>query len=106
MIFEFNDAQILFGMFQGFKKVTPLGGAKKLRLTPPPVLRVRQIWRFFLSKIAPKAYQRGIHESYQHMMKIFVHESQESHKKKKIEPIEHKCQHNDSVNASEKTESK
>ena len=39
-------------------------------------------------------------------MKIFVHESQESHKKKKIEPIEHKCQHNDSVNASEKTESK
>ena len=40
MIFEFNDAQILFGMFQGFKKVTPLGGAKKLRLTLPPVRRV------------------------------------------------------------------
>ena len=44
------------------------------------------------------------------MMKIFVHESQESHKKKKIEPTEHKCQHNDSVDlqkhASEKTESK
>ena len=39
MIFEFNDAQILFGMFQGFKKVTPLGGAKKLRLTLPPVRR-------------------------------------------------------------------
>ena len=40
MIFEFNDAQILFGMFQGIKKVTPLGGAKKLRLTLPPVRRV------------------------------------------------------------------
>ena len=39
MIFEFNDAQILFAMFQGFKKVTPLGGAKKLRLTLPPVRR-------------------------------------------------------------------
>ena len=40
MIFEFNDAQILFGMFQGFKKVTLLGGAKKLRLTLPPVRHV------------------------------------------------------------------
>ena len=39
MIFEFNDAQILFGMFQGFKKVTPLGGAKKFRLTLSPVRR-------------------------------------------------------------------
>ena len=39
MIFEFNDAQILFGMFQGFKKATPYGGARKLRLTLPPVCR-------------------------------------------------------------------
>ena len=39
MIFEFNDAQILFGMFEGFKKATPYGGAKKLRLTLPPVRR-------------------------------------------------------------------
>ena len=40
LIFELNDAQILFGMFQGFKKATPYGGAKKLRLTLPPVRRV------------------------------------------------------------------
>ena len=43
MIFEFNDAQILFGMFQGFKKATPYGGARKLRLTLPPVRRVEWI---------------------------------------------------------------
>ena len=28
-------------MFQGFKKATPYGGARKLRLTLPPVRRVR-----------------------------------------------------------------
>ena len=39
MIFESNDSQILFGMFQGFKKATPYGGANKLRLTLPPVCR-------------------------------------------------------------------
>ena len=44
MIFEFNDAQILFGMFQGFKKVTPFGRAKKLRLTLPPVRRAKKVW--------------------------------------------------------------
>ena len=38
LIFEFNDAQILFGML-GFKKSTPYGGARKLRLTLPPVCR-------------------------------------------------------------------
>ena len=27
-------------MFQGFKKATPYGGARKLRLTQPPVRRV------------------------------------------------------------------
>ena len=37
MIFEFNDPQILFGMFQGFKNTTPYGGTRKLRLTLPPV---------------------------------------------------------------------
>ena len=42
LVFEFNDAQILFGMFQGFKKATPYGGARKLRLTPPPVRRESQ----------------------------------------------------------------
>ena len=41
LIFEFNDAQILFGMFQEFKKATPYGGARKLRLTLPPAHRVR-----------------------------------------------------------------
>ena len=29
-------------MFQGFKKATPYGGARKLRLTLPPVCRVQQ----------------------------------------------------------------
>ena len=43
LIFEFNDAQILFGMFQGFKKATPYGGARKLRLTHPPVRREEQL---------------------------------------------------------------
>ena len=28
-------------MFQGFKKATPYGGARKLRLTLPPVCRVK-----------------------------------------------------------------
>ncbi len=40
LIFEFNDTQILCGMFQGSKKATPYGGARKLRLTLPPVCRV------------------------------------------------------------------
>ena len=35
LIFEFNDAQILFGMVQGFKKTTPYGRAWKLRLSRP-----------------------------------------------------------------------
>ena len=30
-----------FGMFQGFKKATPYGGTKKLRLTLPPVRRAK-----------------------------------------------------------------
>ena len=33
------DDQILFGMFQGFKKATPYGGTRKLRLTLPPECR-------------------------------------------------------------------
>ena len=37
LIFEFNDDQILFGMFQRFKKATPYGGTRKLRLTLPPM---------------------------------------------------------------------
>ena len=32
-IFELNDAQVLFGMFQGFKKATPYGRARNLRLS-------------------------------------------------------------------------
>ena len=32
---EFNDNIGYFDMFQGFKKVTPYGGAKKLRLSNP-----------------------------------------------------------------------
>ena len=35
LIFEFNDAEILFGMFQGFKKAIPYGRAWKLRLSRP-----------------------------------------------------------------------
>ena len=36
-ILEFNDNIGYFDMFQGFKKATPYGGARKLRLTLPPV---------------------------------------------------------------------
>ena len=43
MVFEFNDAKVLFGMFQGFKKATPYEGARKLRLTLPPVCRGRDV---------------------------------------------------------------
>ena len=52
LIFKFNDAQILFGMFQGFKKRTPHGGARKLRLNLPPVRRVNPSEIFGQSKIS------------------------------------------------------
>ena len=39
MILEFNDNKGYLDMFQGFKKVAPYGGARKLRLTQPPVRR-------------------------------------------------------------------
>ena len=39
-ILEFNDNIGYFDMFQGFKKATSYGGARKLRLTQPPVCRV------------------------------------------------------------------
>ena len=42
LIFECNDSQILFGIFQGFKKATPYGGARKLRVTLSPVCRAFQ----------------------------------------------------------------
>ena len=38
-ILEFNDNIGYFDMFQGFKKATPYGGTRKLRLTLPPVHR-------------------------------------------------------------------
>ena len=40
LIFEYNEAQILFGMFQGFKKITLYGGARKLRLILFPVRQI------------------------------------------------------------------
>ena len=48
-IFEFNDNIGYFDMFQGFKKATPYGGARKLRLTQPPVRRdnepsLKKLW--------------------------------------------------------------
>ena len=46
-IFEFNDNIGYFNMFQGFKKATPHGGARKLRLTLPPVHCVSVNW-FYL----------------------------------------------------------
>ena len=57
MIVEFNDAQILFGMFQGFKKATPYGGARKLRLTLPPVCHDSLLRNSFNSY----ALKRGIY---------------------------------------------
>ena len=41
LILEFNDNKGYFDMFQGFKKATPYGGTRKLRLTQPPVRRVK-----------------------------------------------------------------
>ena len=38
-ILEFNDNIGYFDMFQGFKKVDPYGGARKLGLTQLPVRR-------------------------------------------------------------------
>ena len=62
-IFEFKDAQILFGMFQRFKKAIPYGGAKKLRLTLPPVrreglctLKVRIYASMFLDILDPSTF--------------------------------------------------
>ena len=60
LIFEFNDAQILFGMFQGFKKVTPYGCAWKLSLSHPSVrcdtgstlIAVKNLLRTFNSLIS------------------------------------------------------
>ena len=46
MIFEFNDAYVLFGMFQGFKKATPYGCAWKLRLSPPSVRCVKVLGNY------------------------------------------------------------
>ena len=42
-------------MFQGFKKATPYGGAKKLRLTLPPVRRATEI---ILKNELSKSYYR------------------------------------------------
>ena len=36
MIFEFNDAQILFGMFQGFKKTRPIWRRQKVEVDSTP----------------------------------------------------------------------
>ena len=45
-------------MFQGFKKATPYGGARKLRLTLPPVRRVSPTftWTLLSKKIESVLY--------------------------------------------------
>ena len=59
-IFEFNDNIGYFDMFQGFKKAIPYGGARKLRLTLPPVCcGMHMIWSLWFMEQVSNGNKKG-----------------------------------------------
>ena len=61
LILELNEYIGYFDTFEGFKEATPYGGARKFRLTQPPVRRVLKFrllnlknFRFFTISIFKK----------------------------------------------------